>query len=206
MEAWAVYGGRFDPFHNAHYALVHQALASLPIAKLLVVPNGAPVHTAVVASWAERMTMAKLALSDCPEVEVVGYESPEQARPAITTASNVAVQTSTQIWVVGADSFASLATWQQWEKLVALVNWAVMPRPSLGSWQDLDPAVHAELTQVTSAEQLATGTGKFWVWEEAVAQIDASSLQVQIATNNDQWQQLVPAKVANYIVENKLYQ
>lgn len=204
---WAVYGGRFDPFHNAHLAVVHQALAQLPVTRLLVVPNGAPVHQEVVAPWAQRYRMCELAVEDCPGAAVSGLESPAQPRPAIATATALAQQVATQIWVVGGDSFATLASWQEWQDLFGRVNWAVMPRPDLraATPHDDHAAQLVAAGTVATAAQLAAGAGKVWYWPQPVGPHAASSLQAMIAAAQPGWEQLVPPAVAHHITEQELY-
>jgi cytidyltransferase-like protein len=60
-----VFGGAFDPPHNAHIALAEAALAQLDLAELHVVPTGQAWHKSrTLTSKEDRLAMARLAFGE----------------------------------------------------------------------------------------------------------------------------------------------
>ncbi|MGA1168233.1 MAG: adenylyltransferase/cytidyltransferase family protein, partial [Burkholderiaceae bacterium] len=60
-----IYGGAFDPPHQAHVALAQAALAQLALDQLYIVPTGDAWHkTRPLSAAAHRLRMAELAFAD----------------------------------------------------------------------------------------------------------------------------------------------
>ena len=77
-----VFGGAFDPPHNAHVALVRAALSQLALDAFFVFPTGQAWHKPrALSPAADRLEMARLAFSDCPAVTV---DQREMLRPGPT--------------------------------------------------------------------------------------------------------------------------
>ena len=66
-----VFGGAFDPPHNAHVALAQAALEQFGLDMLYVIPTGQAWHKARVLSAPEhRLAMTRLAFAGMPRVRV----------------------------------------------------------------------------------------------------------------------------------------
>lgn len=134
----ALYGGSFDPVHEAHRALAAAAQAQLGgpgTVELRWIPAGQPWQKAhrVLAPAAHRLAMLRAAIGDAPGQCVDPIEL-ERAGPSYTLDTVRALQAARPdpalAWwlVIGQDQYAGFATWQGWPELLQRVGLAVAAR------------------------------------------------------------------------------
>ena len=72
LKKIAIYGGTFDPVHHAHLILAREAIETLGLEKVILVPAAiSPLKKAApVASGDVRLAMLRAAIRDQPEFEV----------------------------------------------------------------------------------------------------------------------------------------
>ena len=72
----AIFGGTFDPIHNAHLAIARGAVGRFGLDRVLFVPAAHPPHKAGVthAPYEDRVRMAGLACAGEPRFEVSRLE------------------------------------------------------------------------------------------------------------------------------------
>lgn len=197
-----IFGGSFDPVHNAHLALAHSALATLALDELLWIPAGAPWQKArELAPAAQRAEMVRLAIAGEPRFRVEPCEI-ERSGPSYTidTVLELQLREPRAQWylVIGQDQLARLPTWHRWRELLARVTLAVANRAGAA------PRVPAELAGAGAlAELAALGAA---VAEVALPPMANSStdLRARIAAGLD-IAALVPPPVARYIADHGLY-
>ena len=119
-----IFGGAFDPPHNAHVALAQTALAALELDALHVIPTGQAWHKARTLSAPEhRLAMTRLAFEAVPRV-VVDSRELDRTGPTFTIDTLRALQTENpdaQLYLImGADQFAAFPQWHQWQAIAEL--------------------------------------------------------------------------------------
>ena len=74
----ALFGGTFDPIHNAHLEIARAAADRFDLAKILFVPAANPPHKpgGATASYEDRVRMVELACAIDPRFEVSRIEAP----------------------------------------------------------------------------------------------------------------------------------
>lgn len=162
----ALFGGTFDPVHDAHLEIASAALHRCGLAKVLFVPAANPPHkpSAVVASFDDRVRMLELACAPQPAFEVSRIEEGSACSYSILTIEKLLAAGSGPLaFLIGADAFAEIRTWHRWREVVSLVEFIVVTRPGF-TWNAPDDARIHELTGIhaspsSSAVRAALASG-----------------------------------------------
>ncbi len=132
-ERLAIFGGTFDPIHNAHLAVAREAAQRFSLDRVLVIPNGNPPHKQGVerAGWEDRYRMVELACAGDPHLRPSRLEEGQARSYSIHTIERVkAAHPGDRIFfLIGADAFAEIRTWHRWEEVLAAVEFIVVSRP-----------------------------------------------------------------------------
>jgi nicotinate-nucleotide adenylyltransferase len=191
MKRIGLFGGSFDPVHNAHVALAKEALERLPLDEVRWIPAGQPWQkTRQLMSAAHREAMVKLAIAGEPRFKLETCELRRRG-PSFTldTVRELQAAQPGQQWflIIGQDQYTGLHTWRDWRELVGLVTLVVAKRPGATAWP------HPDLLR---AEQRAV----------PLPMMDVSSTDIRARIAQGQAiDDLVPAAVARYIEANRLY-
>ena len=142
----AIFGGTFDPIHNAHLAIARSAAAHFDLDRVLFVPASHPPHKAGVthAPYEDRVRMAELACAGEPRFEVSRLEEGPRRSYSVDTIQKVRTRLSPGdelFFVIGADAFAEIETWRRWRDVAAAVQFLVVSRP--GHQYHVPPEVRA---------------------------------------------------------------
>ena len=194
-----MFGGAFDPPHNAHVALVQAAMAQLQLDELRVVPTGHAWHKPrVLTPAADRLAMARLAFAGLPGV-VVDEREMLRAGPTYTidTLRELAAE-QPGAWlylVMGADQARALPTWHRWQDLlqVATISIAERQQPERADVR-FDPKDYPQ--------------GRFAPLQVPLMPVSATQVRALAAKPHNTAQgiaQLVPGPVARYIEQHHLY-
>jgi nicotinate-nucleotide adenylyltransferase len=186
-----VFGGTFDPPHNAHIALARTALDELKLDEVRWIPAGAPWQKARAVTAAEhREAMTRLAIEGEPRFVLDRRELARQG-PSFTLDTVRELQAAqpgaTWFLLIGQDQYAGLHTWRDWQALLGLVVLAVANRPGVA------PAVNAEVLRFAHSTV-------------PLPMLDISSTSIrQRVANGLPVTDLVPPQVARYIAHHHLY-
>jgi len=199
MPRVGVFGGAFDPPHNAHVALVQAALAQLGLAELRIFPTGQAWHKARALSSAEhRLAMARLAFGGVADA-VVDTREIRRAGPTYTLDTLRELKNERPdmqpVLLIGADQAAALRSWHGFEEIlsIAIISIAHRADPT-GAAIRFDPQTLALLPAGARFEQL----------ELAPTDISATEIRSRAARGAD-ISGLVPPAVARYIDRHHLY-
>ncbi len=186
-----IFGGSFDPVHNAHVALARVALAELRLDELLWVPAGQPWQKQRhLTSAKDREAMVRLAIAEEPRFTLSRIEL-ERSGASYTVDTVRALQGARPgaqwFLIVGQDQYAGFHTWHSWQELLGLVTLAIADRPDAN--HTVDPRVQA-------AAHAAV----------ALPMMDLSSTDIRGRVMQQQGiTDLVPEPVARYIARHHLY-
>ncbi|MEO5772020.1 MAG: nicotinate-nucleotide adenylyltransferase [Burkholderiaceae bacterium] len=191
MRRVGIFGGSFDPVHNAHVALARTALDALPLDQVLWLPAGQPWQKARhITEGVHREAMVRLAIEGEPRF-VADRRELVATGPSYTLDSVRALQAGQPgaewFLLIGQDQYAGLHTWQNWEELLDRVVLAVANRPGV------PPAVHpAVLQHVHRSVPLP------------MLDISSTDIRARVAASQP-IDHLVPHRVARYIDQHALY-
>jgi nicotinate-nucleotide adenylyltransferase len=194
-----VFGGAFDPPHNAHRALVEAALAQLQLAELRIFPTGQAWHKDRPLSTApDRLAMARLAFDGLART-VVDTREIDRPGPTYTLDTLRELQQERPdaqlVLIVGADQALALPRWHGFSVILSIAIISVANRAtSTGPSGLFDPQALAPLPPGARFEQLQ------------IPPMDISATDIRArAARGDDLGALVPPAVARYIDQHHLY-
>jgi nicotinate-nucleotide adenylyltransferase len=184
----AIFGGTFDPVHNAHLAVAREAAGRFRLDRVLLIPAGRPPHKlgGARAPYDDRVRMAELAAAGDPRLCVSRLEEGTERSYSIDTIEKVRAGLAAEdelFFIIGADAFAEIHTWRRWREVAAAVRFLVVSRPN---------AEYAPPPEV-SYERLDT------------LNLDISSSAIRQALAAGERPSTLPPPVLDYIETHRLY-
>lgn len=144
MERIGIYGGTFNPPHIGHIGAAKQAVSALGLSKLLLIPDRIAPHKVMPegsASPEQRLAMLRLAVADCPEIEVSDIELRREG-PSYTYVTVEQLRErypDAELYLLmGTDMFLSFHTWRNPERILQNVSLAVLYRGEKGETAAID--------------------------------------------------------------------
>lgn len=191
MKRIGLFGGTFDPPHNAHVALARTALEALRLDEVRWIPAGAPWQKARhITDAKHREAMVRLAIEGEPRFVLERCELTREG-PSVTldTVRELQAAQPANEWllIIGHDQYAGLHTWRGWRELLERVPLAVANRPGADTPPD---ALVSDFAH--SAVPLP------------MLDISSTDIRSRVAARQDV-NSLVPPAVARYIARHHLY-
>jgi nicotinate-nucleotide adenylyltransferase len=207
-----ILGGTFDPIHYGHLRMADEIGAALGLAQVRLVPAGNPYHRPAAAPLTpapQRLAMARLGVIGFPRLSVDPREALRSA-PSYTVDTLSALREelgSTPILLLlGADTFATLPTWQRWLELFGLAHLVVAARPGYELPASLSPALARELAARRTADPALLSSGVGRIYEQVITPQPISATQIRAAVRAGQRPDaMVPPAVVDYIQTHSLY-
>jgi nicotinate-nucleotide adenylyltransferase len=131
-----LFGGTFDPPHEAHLGATLLALKRLKLDRVwwLVTPGHPLKNTSELAPLQQRIEAAR-ALTHHPRIDVTGLEAVIKTRFTYDTIQWLRARCPGVrfVWIMGADNLRHFHRWQRWRGIAKLVPIVVIDRlgPSL---------------------------------------------------------------------------
>jgi nicotinate-nucleotide adenylyltransferase len=191
MKRVGIFGGSFDPVHNAHLALARLALEQMKLDEARWIPVcQSSQKTRKLSAAADREAMVRLAIAGEPRFVLDRIELRRRGVSyTLDTVRELAAAEPGTEWVLilGQDQYAALHTWRDWRELVARVTLAIANRP------DVAATVNDQIGRVS--HQIVT-----------LPMMDISSTEVRrrVAAGESIANLVAPA-VARYIERRRLY-
>ena len=191
MSRVGIFGGSFDPVHNAHVALAKTALAELKLDEVRWVPVWQAWQKArELAPAADREAMVRLAIADEPRFVLERCELRRRGVSyTLDTVRELRAAEPDIDWflILGQDQYAGLHTWRDWRELVSLVTLVIAPRPGAAAVnRQVANTPHRTVALPLRAESSTD-----------IRELLAAGLSIE---------GLVPPAVASYIDRHHLYQ
>ena len=189
MKRIGILGGTFNPIHLGHLAVAQAAVESLYLDRVVFIPSYLPPHKTErnLASAVDRYAMVKLAVKNNPFFEACDIEIKREGKSySIDTVNILRAKYSALtkfFFIVGADSLATLPSWQRINDILKIVTFAVVNRPSCN--------------KIISPISVRT---------IVMPERDVSSSDIRRRVlRGESIQYLVPDEVRRYIEKNQLY-
>lgn len=127
-----LFGGSFNPAHAGHLAVSLKALKRLQLDRVwwMVSPQNPLKDPRENGDFAERLARAQ-DMARHPRLVVCDFEQQLQTRTTAETlyALGPVLAAGRFVWIMGADSFAGLERWHDWQTIPARLPLAVFDRP-----------------------------------------------------------------------------
>ncbi len=129
----AILGGSFDPPHRTHLRIAREALRSLPVTEVRVIPAGDHPHKQDrgMTAAAHRLRMCELAFGELPDVVV---DDRELHRPGLSYTAETLAELQAEFpdrplyFLIGSDNLPLLPSWHDHHRVLALATVVTWPR------------------------------------------------------------------------------
>jgi nicotinate-nucleotide adenylyltransferase len=165
-----LFGGTFDPPHQAHLAACLLAMKRLGLDQVwwLVTPGNPLKDTRKLAPLSVRIAAVRQ-LARHPRIHVSGLEAAIGTRYTFDTIAHLRARCPGVrfVWIMGADNLRGFHRWQKWRGIANMIPIAVVDRlgPSLYAAQGVaGQALSRARIPEAAARQLAGRTPPAWVF------------------------------------------
>jgi nicotinate-nucleotide adenylyltransferase len=129
-----LFGGSFNPPHEAHRAVSLLAMKKLQLDRLwwLVTPGNPLKDKNALPSIDERIALAQ-AMADHPRIDVTGFEAVIGAKYSYDTIAWLLKESPGThfVWIMGADNLKDFHRWKHWRDIFMMLPIAVVDRGGL---------------------------------------------------------------------------
>ena len=183
----ALYGGTFNPVHNAHLLVADQVGHALKLNRVDFLPDAVPPHvdTKRAIAAADRVAMLKLAIKDNP---LFGLELAEVNRGGVSYTDDTIRQLKKAhpevdyYFIIGGDMVDYLPKWHKIDELMKLVNFVAVRRKGASN-ESRYPVIWVDVPEV---------------------QFSSSLIRQRLAAG-ESVRYMLPDPVISYIKEHHLY-
>lgn len=188
-----LYGGTFDPIHNAHLIIAQYVKEELNLSKVVFVPSAHPPHKDIHLAADLRWKLVNLAIADNPQFETSDIEMKQKGVTySVDTISalkhDLGIPQKDLYWIIGSDNLFTFQKWRNPEGILKLCTLAVFPR----SQDDL--------------RNMPAGLRENLVYLKDAPRIEISSTTVRSLIQSGRCiKYLVPPAVEAFILSEKLY-
>lgn len=133
-ERICVFGGTFDPIHDAHLRIAGEALKQFALDRVLFVPAANPPHKdpAGITPYEDRFQMVEIACAPYAKFEASRLEEGAGRSYTVETLRKLREQLAPGdrlFFLIGADAFDDIESWKDWKEVVATTEFIVVARP-----------------------------------------------------------------------------
>jgi len=212
----AIYGGTFDPAHNGHLKVARGVQQLFELDEVILIPACVPPHKrgAGITSVFHRFAMLALATQHDERVTISTAELDHPDRPyAVETVARMQQVLGSEchlFFVMGADSWAEITTWREWQRLLAMCDHIVVTRPGhelpvgqvRGSVVDVRGKDAAAIKAIVDQSQAP----QVFVTDAIFEDVSATAIRAAAKDGKlTELRKMVPPAVANYIEKYELY-
>ena len=212
-----ILGGTFDPPHLGHLKLAAHFAKLFTLDELLLIPSGEPwqkdahitrAETRLQLTEATAIDLARafLYLQIPTQVGVdrleVDRAGPSYAIDTIKTLRERYGPTASLIWLMGADSFMSVPSWNSWRELLNQVHFAVANRPGCELETEMSLEIRDLLTKHQTLEAGAiekSPSGRIYL--DKTLAVDLSSTELRNRLRTPTGKSLGPEQIPSHVLE-----
>lgn len=195
-----IFGGAFNPVHNGHLNLAKHYLDELGLDKILFIPTNIPPHKSNedFADREDRFNMLRLAIKPYDKFEVSDIEFKRDGKSYTydTLLELKKIYKNAEFYlIIGADQLLHFDKWFKYKEILTLVTLCTSAREN-----------EAEKAQIIDFASSLNGLdiNKFKLLASPVLKVSSSEIRNKIKSGED-FSNLVPEKVYDYIIKRRIY-
>ncbi len=199
MKKIGVLGGTFDPFHYGHLSIAKSALKEFHLDKIVLLPsNVQPFKIGrKMASPEDRVNMAKIISEEHPDFELLTQEAfSGEISYTYKTMHNMKEQLPdcTFYFILGTDSFLSIESWYESEKLIRENSFIIGERPGYK-----EEETYRLVNRLRGKYNASIG-----ILNNEILEISSTEIKEKIKRGIS-ISEMVPQSIERYILEHGLY-
>jgi nicotinate-nucleotide adenylyltransferase len=214
-----LYGGTFDPVHNGHLAVARELVKTFRLDEVRFIPAYSAPHKRQreTAPALQRYAMLALATRNDAALRVSTIELEAPARPYTVetlTALRATEDAATRLFfIMGADSWAEIDTWREYERVLELSDHLVVTRPGFSCTTDhVSESIRRRVIDVQGMDgngiraELERNAGpNIFISDLAFTDVSATAIRRAVGEASKDWLENVPAEVVEFIKKYGLY-
>ncbi len=218
MKRIAFYGGSFDPPHIGHLTIARKLSELFALDEFVFIPAFHAPHkkNKKPTSAFHRFAMLSLAIENEGKFRVSSVELDAPDKPftfETQTKLKNDLPDAEIFFVIGADSWAEIDTWREWEKVLTQTNVIVVTRPDYEiSFSHVTEEIKKRIINLkdnqelkSKIQNLKSKIQKIYITDAVNLDVSATEIRRKIRAKEDDWRELVPNEVAKYIEKYELY-
>tara|TARA_B100000767_G_C19632741_1_gene479005 strand:+ start:306 stop:977 length:672 start_codon:yes stop_codon:yes gene_type:complete len=208
-----LYGGAFDPIHNAHISIAQNCIKKIGLKKVIFIPTGNSATSKILTAHHHRLEMLKIICKN-NHFEISDFEIKEDLNQ---TKISYTLNTlkyfkknieSTLIFILGADAFFNINKWYKWEEILKYCHLVVADREGLKSNikkmpNEVQIFFNNNVTNDIN-DLIVNKQGKIYPIQMPMFNESSSQIRDRLKKNLD-INDLIPDTIHDYILQNRLY-
>jgi nicotinate-nucleotide adenylyltransferase len=212
-----IFGGTFNPIHYGHLRAAEEVREKFHLAKIIFIPSKSPplkTHELIESEHRYKMTELALSGNGFFEISDIEFKRPGKSFTVQTLEELRRIFHDMDLYfILGIDSFLEIPTWWQPEKLMSLIDFIIIARPSF-RFVDLllSPYINAQRNDLEKLDKeelesySTTLKSKRVVIALKIPLLDISATEIRKRIREGKSiKYLLPESVESYIIANKLY-
>jgi nicotinate-nucleotide adenylyltransferase len=207
-----ILGGTLDPVHVGHLEAALAAREALTLDRILLLPSRVPPHRPLqpFASPFHRFAMAALAVNGIEGIEASDIEltAPGTSYTADTLDRfhESGVGPSQIFFILGADAFAEIETWNRYPRVLDLANFVVVSRPGHDSNRITErlPALAGRFAPIAAARAGSAADTRIVIIHAATPDVSSTEIRRRLQSGEPVTGMLTDA-VERHIRQHRLY-
>jgi nicotinate-nucleotide adenylyltransferase len=212
-----IFGGTFNPVHYGHLRAAEEVREKFHLAKIIFIPSKSPplkTHGLIESEHRYKMTELALSGNGFFEISDIEFKRPGKSFTVQTLEELRRIFHDTDLYfILGIDSFLEIPTWWQPDKLMSLIDFIIIARPSF-RFVDilLSPYINVQRDDLEKLdnEELESYSmplkSKRVVIALKIPVLDISATEIRKRIREGKTiKYLLPESVESYIIANKLY-
>ena len=207
-----ILGGTLDPVHTGHIETALAARAALALDRVLLLPSRVPPHRPLqpCASPFHRFAMTALAVNGIEGLEATDIElaspGPSYTASTLERFHEHGARRSQIFFILGADAFAEIETWNRYPSVLDMANFVVVSRPGYDSHRIVDslPALAERVAAIPSGREAGSATTRIFILPAITPDVSSTEIRRRLRAS-EPVVGLVTEAVERHIKQHRLY-